>query len=96
VRSDELRLLRYSADDALASRRRIALISGEPGIGKTRLAEETADCAAARGFRVIWGRCWDSGGEPPFWPWIQLVREGLRISSVAIPERLRRLRLHGT
>jgi hypothetical protein len=60
-------------------------------MGKTRLAEETADYAATLGFRVIWGRRSDSGGEPPFWPWIQLVREGLRISSVAIPERLRRL-----
>jgi tetratricopeptide (TPR) repeat protein len=36
----------------------------------------------------MWGRYWDSGGEPPFWPWIQLVREGLRSSFLAIPADL--------
>ncbi|MDX2170265.1 MAG: AAA family ATPase [Deltaproteobacteria bacterium] len=51
-----------------------ALLAGEPGIGKTRLAEEVAARAAAAGFRVLWGRAWESGGAPAYWPWIQVLR----------------------
>ncbi|MGC5012799.1 BTAD domain-containing putative transcriptional regulator [Streptosporangium sp. DT93] len=54
---------------------RVVLIAGEPGIGKTRLAEHAAGAARARGHRVVWGRCWDGAGAPPFWPWTQAVRE---------------------
>lgn len=47
----------------------VVLVGGEPGIGKTRLANEAAARAAARGARVAWGRCWEAGGAPAFWPW---------------------------
>ena len=50
------------------------LISGEPGIGKTRLADELAAEAAQRGAVVAWGAAWDGGGAPAYWPWIQVVR----------------------
>src|SRR6202140_1101294 len=53
------------------------LISGEPGIGKTRLADELASRAKARGLQVLWGRCWEGGGAPAYWPWIQVVRSFL-------------------
>src|SRR3954466_10852421 len=46
---------------------------GEPGIGKTRLATEVAERAQAAGFRVCWGRAWEAGGAPAFWPWRQLL-----------------------
>jgi predicted ATPase len=48
--------------------------TGEPGIGKTRLADELGRTAAARGVDVHWGRAWEAGGAPPFWPFIQLLR----------------------
>jgi predicted ATPase len=50
------------------------LVSGEPGIGKTRLAEEFSARAQARGVRVIWGRRWEGGGAPAYWPIIQIIR----------------------
>jgi predicted ATPase len=50
------------------------LISGEPGIGKTRLADEIAIHSTSRGVKVLWGRCWEGGGAPAYWPWIQLIR----------------------
>ncbi|GAT65347.1 transcriptional regulator [Planomonospora sphaerica] len=50
---------------------RVVLLAGEPGIGKTSLAEHAAATAEAAGRRVVWGRCWDGGGAPPFWPWTQ-------------------------
>ena len=52
----------------------VVLIAGEPGIGKTRLAEELAAVARARGMRVAWGRCWQGEGAPAFGPWLQVLR----------------------
>ncbi|MGV9777065.1 BTAD domain-containing putative transcriptional regulator [Streptosporangium sp. NPDC003464] len=49
------------------------LITGEAGIGKTRLAQAAADQAAARGFGTAWGRSVD-GTAPAFWPWTQVLR----------------------
>jgi AAA ATPase domain len=53
-RERELVELRQGLADALAGAGRLFLISGEPGIGKTRLAEEFSTEARARGTRVIW------------------------------------------
>ena len=47
----------------------VYFLCGEPGIGKTRLASEVASLARDRGIRAAWGRCWEAGGAPPFWPW---------------------------
>ncbi len=54
------------------------LLTGEPGIGKSRLAAEVAAAARGRGLRVAWGRCWEAGGAPVFWPWREVI-EGLGI-----------------
>ena len=50
------------------------LISGEPGIGKTRLAEQISAEATTRGAQVVWGRCWEGAGAPAYWPIIQILR----------------------
>jgi hypothetical protein len=56
---------------------RVAMITGEPGIGKTRLAEELAELAKRLGADVVWGRCWEAGGAPAYWPWAQALRHRL-------------------
>jgi len=61
-------------DAALSGRAVLAMLSGEAGIGKTRLAEEVAAEAQVRGFYTAWGRCSEEGGAPPYWPWIQILR----------------------
>src|SRR5689334_7165668 len=71
-------------DDALARARAgqtsTLVFVGEPGIGKSRLASEAATHATAAGASVLWGRGWEAGGAPPYWPWRQLCeslpREG--------------------
>jgi hypothetical protein len=70
----ELGTLEDLLEQALTRQGRLALISGEPGVGKTRLADELGSVANARGAQVVWGRCWSGGGAPPYWPWIQVLR----------------------
>ena len=73
-RAREVAELRTALDDAIAGRGRVILISGEPGIGKTRRAGEFSEHARARDLSVIWGRSWEGGGAPAYWPIIQIVR----------------------
>ena len=74
-RGDELRLLDAALDDALAGRGRLFVVIGEPGSGKTRLADEVASRAKDRGCRILWGRGWQGGGAPAYWPWRQAMRD---------------------
>jgi len=73
-RDAELRQLMAAFEGALAGTGHLVRVVGEPGIGKTRLASELARMAADRGAAVAWGRCWESGGAPAFWPWTQILR----------------------
>jgi predicted ATPase len=73
-REEELALLRAHLDQACAGTGGIALLAGEPGIGKTRTAEELAVDAQLRGAQVLWGRCYEEEGAPAYWPWVQLIR----------------------
>ncbi|QFY11137.1 AAA family ATPase [Nonomuraea phyllanthi] len=74
ARQAELSTLEGLLAEARRGRGGLVLVTGEAGIGKTSLARAVADLAAARGFRVEWGRCLDGGGAPAFWPW---TRAGL-------------------
>jgi DNA-binding SARP family transcriptional activator len=69
----ELRQAIAALDEARASSR-IVLVEGEPGIGKTRLLEELAAEARSRGTVVLWGRAFEGGATPAFWPWLPPLR----------------------
>jgi DNA-binding SARP family transcriptional activator len=61
--------------DALpGSTSRVVILEGEPGIGKTRLAEEVAAVAQTRGMTVLWGRAFEGGAAPALWPWLPPLR----------------------
>ena len=85
-RQQELAELKAALEDALSGHGRLVMLAGEPGIGKTRTAQELANHAQVRGARVLWGRCHEERGAPPYWPWLQAI--GIYVQEQD-PERLR-------
>jgi class 3 adenylate cyclase len=77
-REGEMAALLDGLNDAVGGRGRLFLVGGEPGIGKSRLIDEFAARARAQGARVTSGRCWEAGGAPPFWPWMECLRSLIR------------------
>ncbi|MCH8310502.1 MAG: AAA family ATPase [Chloroflexi bacterium] len=73
-RQVEMGELTGALDDAFAGRGRMVMLVGEPGIGKTRCAQELATIAQVRGAQVVWGQCHESEGAPPYWIWTQAIR----------------------
>jgi DNA-binding SARP family transcriptional activator len=73
-RGPELEALQDGLEAAIAGHGRLFLLVGEPGIGKSRLADELVQQARDRGVRVLVGRCWEAGGAPAYWPWVQSLR----------------------
>ncbi len=71
-REKELERLRKAFDEAYAGRGSMVMLVGEPGIGKTRAAQELETYAKMRGSQVLWGRAHESSGAPAYWPWIQV------------------------
>jgi DNA-binding SARP family transcriptional activator/predicted ATPase len=79
-RDEELARLRTAWDFARTGDGRIVLVSGDAGIGKTRLVHELiAD--AAPDMVVACGGGYEGGLAPPFWAWVQVLRTVLANSS---------------
>ena len=72
-RDRELGLLRRWLAEALAGHGRLVVLTGPPGIGKTRLAEELAGGARRAGQQVLRGRAVEDEGAPPLWPWRRIL-----------------------
>ncbi len=70
--------LRAVLDDAFRGRSRLQLLVGEPGIGKTRTITEFAKEARQRGARVVTASAFEGKDSPPYWQWVQILREWLR------------------
>jgi DNA-binding SARP family transcriptional activator len=67
---------------------RFVVLEGEPGIGKTRLAEELRQRAAAAGALAVWGRADEGGAAPALWPWLAPLHEiAGRAGEAAAPVR---------
>ena len=61
----------------------ILLLSGEPGIGKTRLLDAAISLAAAGGWRVLLGGCRQSGGQEPYAPLLNALHRHVRAQTAA-------------
>jgi predicted ATPase/DNA-binding CsgD family transcriptional regulator len=80
-RDRELALFQSAFDDMLQGRCRVMTLLGEPGIGKTRCVEACGRAAEEQGALVLWGRCYEERGAPPYWPWVQVLRDYIAASS---------------
>lgn len=76
-RTDVMALLDRALEEARAGESRVVLLSGEPGIGKTRTCLEFAAVAESRGARAFVARVPETGGAPSYWPWTELRRQAL-------------------
>ena len=84
-RQQEMALLTTTLTNARQGRGQVVLLAGSGGMGKTRLAQHLATRAEQEGVPVLWGRCLEEPGAPPYWPWRQLIRSYLRSSGDADP-----------
>ena len=75
-RDAELAALRELVDRTVAGpggAPAFAALTGDPGIGKSRLTIEAATYAAERGMAIAWGRCSQDDGAPALWPWATVL-----------------------
>ncbi len=84
-RESELEKLQTLMPRTEGERRRVALLSGEPGVGKSRLAREFAGQAAAEGVLVLYGAC-DAVVRTPYGPFVEALD---RLARVIEAEELR-------
>ena len=73
-RVEERATLERAMAHARSGQRHVVLLSGEPGIGKTRLSSYLAHRAHAEGFAVCWGGCSEELAVP-YEPWIEICEQ---------------------
>jgi DNA-binding CsgD family transcriptional regulator len=82
-RDGELARMLGLLDDAASGRAVAALVSGDAGVGKTRLVAEVTDLAAERGFTVLSGHCAELGESVPYLPLADALRDATRAPGAA-------------
>jgi predicted ATPase/DNA-binding SARP family transcriptional activator len=87
-RADQLAALAGEWQRVRRGERRVVALSGEPGIGKTRLAAELCAAAHASGGMVLLGRCHEDG-LVPYEPFVEALRRYVAACPVqALRDRL--------
>ncbi|HEX5906998.1 MAG TPA: AAA family ATPase, partial [Propionibacteriaceae bacterium] len=76
-RDAERAMLRRLVDGTLVGHGRLALIAGEPGVGKSRLVAEICDEAQMRGMQVLTGHCVEMSGAPPYLPYVEMIEQAI-------------------
>ena len=82
-RTAELALLRRAVDDAAAGRGSVMLVTGEPGIGKSRLLREVHAWCTGRGTATLLGRAVDTSTACPFRPLAEALLAAQRSAPLA-------------
>jgi len=78
-RESELAELRQLAEGLRSGKGSLALVGGEPGVGKTRLCEEILAFARHEGFLALEGHCYEIEGAQPYLPWIESLEQVCRV-----------------
>ena len=89
-RIQDLALLKTAFERTLSGHGQVVTVSGEPGIGKTRLVRQLADVARAQDTVVLWGQCPEVRGAPAYWPWIRIIGSCVDEIGPALTESLDR------
>ena len=82
----KLQQLQQHWDNAQQARGQLVLLSGEPGVGKTRLAQDLIAHAQKSGATMLRGGCYEYEATTPYLPFVEAFREWTRRQS---PEQLR-------
>jgi ATP/maltotriose-dependent transcriptional regulator MalT len=72
-REEERTWLREIIDSTQGGAGGLVMIGGEPGVGKSRLAQQMAREGRDRGFRVFTGHCYEREGDLPYMPWVEII-----------------------
>src|SRR5262245_23475562 len=86
-RDEEMARIAAPLHRARAGEGALVMVVGEPGIGKTRLAEELAELARREGACVLAGRCYEGDWAPPYGPFVEAIETYAR---AVTPDELRR------
>ena len=84
-RQRELSDARSAIEAALSGSGVLVVVTGEAGIGKTRLVDELVRTVAAR---TLWGSCWDDPGTPAFWRWTTVLKDCAGATGIALGDEL--------
>jgi class 3 adenylate cyclase/tetratricopeptide (TPR) repeat protein len=85
AREDDLRRVMSAVDAVAGGSGRLVLLAGEPGVGKTRLAQEVTLAVRNRGYLVASGRCYAPHQAVPYYPFL----EALATAYAAAPSGIR-------
>lgn len=86
-RERELEQVTRLLDEATEGRGGLVAVTGEPGVGKSRLLREIGERARERGIRWLETRCLSYGAAIPYWPYSLLIRNFALIEINSDPER---------
>jgi tetratricopeptide (TPR) repeat protein len=78
-RESERADLRRFLERARSGHGSLAMIGGEPGVGKTRITEELVAEARRHGFLTLTGHCYEMEGAPPYIPFVEIIESAVRI-----------------
>jgi len=90
TREAELRQIDNALDATLRGSAKIVFLAGEPGVGKTRLAQEASIAARERGYLVVTGRCQEPYQTMPYYPFVEALLAAVTNAAPAIREELPR------